>query len=75
MTMAFCNAFYYGSAGGTRLLASWLAGSVWIAAPHGLPTGFSWLYLAFAVFAVLAACLAIKMIPPEDNEKSINSLS
>ena len=75
MTMAFCNAFYYGSAGGTRLLASWLAGSVWMAAPHGLPTGFSWLYLAFAVFAVLAACLATKMIPSEDNEKSINSLS
>ncbi|MBO4511733.1 MAG: hypothetical protein J5746_03100 [Victivallales bacterium] len=63
MTMAFCNAFYYSSAGGSRLLVSWLAGTAWLASPHGLPTGFSWLFLGFAVFAALSACLASRMIP------------
>ena len=58
LSMAFSNAFYYGSAGASRLLASWFAGTECFSYMEGVLSGFPLLYLSFTVFLLVSAVLS-----------------
>ena len=60
MTMAFGNAFYYGSAGLVRILLSCAAGAAWFGSLEGsvFGSGFGLLFILFAVLMTLSLLVA-----------------
>ncbi|MBR2425245.1 MAG: MFS transporter [Lentisphaeria bacterium] len=60
MTMAFTNSFYYGSAGLSRLLLSWIAGMAWFGEYSGrlFSNGFSILFFTSGIIMLLAILCA-----------------
>lgn len=68
MTMAFGNAFYYGSAGLTRAVISWAAGSAWFEAmKNGFAgSGFGMIFLISGGIMTAALLLAPVFLRPEN---------
>lgn len=60
MTMAFTNSFYYGSAGLSRLLLSWIAGMVWFEQYNSsfFGNGFSVLFFISGIVMIISSLLA-----------------
>ena len=64
MTMAFGNAFYYGSAGLVRIVISWTAGTAWFEALDGsrFGSGFGMMFLIFTIIMASALFAAPKFL-------------
>ena len=60
MSMAFNNAFYYGSAGLSRLLLSWITGMVWFEQFRGVfcGTGFGLLFFLSGMIMLFAVAIS-----------------